>query len=340
MVSHRTVAAVSRTTTAIIIPVYNAERTLGRCLESAVVEAGDEAQVVAVDDGSTDHSLGIARAFEPQIRVLTGPNRGASAARNRGIAETAGEWIVFLDADDLLVPGTLCRRSETAEATGADVVVCDWQEFADQGDGPVEGTVRSVDLAALATDAEIGCATHVWATTAALLYRRSLVDRIGGFRDDLPVIQDARFLFDAAYHGARFAHSPHLGARHRRSPYSLSRCDPARFWRDALLNGKQIEALWQRRGALTKQQMTALADIYNGAGHGLFRAADPAFREALAALRASGLPVGGRNRLAELLSDVMGQRCAVRMAEYWTRSRRIATGMYRQPPFFRPAPGG
>ena len=71
--------------------------------------------------------------FRARVRVLTGPNRGVSAARNRGIAETAGEWIVFLDADDLLIPGTLRRRLETAEATGADVVVCDWQEFLDRG---------------------------------------------------------------------------------------------------------------------------------------------------------------------------------------------------------------
>ena len=247
----------------------------------------------------------------------------------------ASKWIVFLDADDLLVPGTLSRRLETAAATGADLVVCDWQEFSDGG----EGAVRSIDVAALEADAEIACATHVWATTAALMYRRSLVEKIGGFREDLPVIQDARFLFDAAYHGARFAHSAHVGAYYRITPRSLSRRDPARFWRDALLNGQQIEALWRGRHALTSRQTTALTDIYNGAAHGLFRAADPAFREALAALRAYGLPVGSRNRMAELLSDIAGQSRAVRVANCWTRSRRIVTGMCRQPPVFRSAPG-
>ena len=216
----------------VVIPCFDTSATLGAAIESAIEQRGYEVETIVVDDGSTDNSLEIARSFEPRVRVLTGPNRGVSAARNRGIAATASEWIVFLDADDLLVPGTLRRRLETAEATGADVVVCDWQEFSDCGDGVVDGAVRSVDLAALEADAEIGCATHVWATTAALMYRRSLVEKIGGFREDLPVIQDARFLFDAAYHGARFAHSPHLGARHRLSPQSLSRRDPARFWRD------------------------------------------------------------------------------------------------------------
>ena len=328
-----------RSTVSVIVPFFNAVPMLTELIGSTVAQKGIESDIVAIDDGSTDNSLSFARGFEPAIRVLTGSNRGVSAARNRGIAETAGEWIVFLDADDLLVPGTLRRRLETAEATGADVVVCDWQEFFDRGDGAVEGAVRSIDVAALAADAEIACATHVWATTAALMYRRGLVEKIGGFREDLPVIQDARFLFDAAYHGARFAHSAHVGARYRITPQSLSRRDPARFWRDALLNGKQIEALWRKRRALTSRQMTALADIYNGAAHGLFRAGDPAFREALAALRACGLPVGRRNQLAEFLSDIAGQSRAVRVASCWTKSRRIVTAMRRQPPIFRSAPG-
>ena len=284
-------------------------------------------------------SLAIARAVEPAVRILCGRNRGVSAARNRGFAETAGDWIVFLDADDLLVPGTLRRRLETAEATGADVVVCDWQEFFDR-DGSVEdGPVKSADMSAVALDAEVACATHWKPAVDALMYRRTLVERIGGFREDLPLIEDARFLFDAARKGARFVRSPHLGVKVRVLPQSLSRRDPRLFWRCCLLNGKQIETLWRKRQALTSRQMTALADIYNGAAHGLFRAGDPAFREALAALRACGLPVGRRNQLAEFLSDIAGQSRAVRVASCWTKSRRIVTAMRRQPPIFRSAPG-
>lgn len=323
-------SAEPRPVASIVIPCFNAAATLVATIESALQQRGVSLELAIIDDGSTDASLALARSFQPWVQVLSGPNRGVSAARNRGIGETSGEWIVFLDADDLLVAGTLRRRLETAETTGADVVVCDWQELLDHREGTVDGAVKSVELAALQADAEIGCATHVWATTAALMYRRSLVEKIGGFRQDLPVIQDARFLFDAAYHGARFARSPHLGARHRLSPQSLSRRDPAQFWRDCLLNGRQIEALWRTRGALTSTQATALADIYNSAAHGLFRAADPAFPEAIAALRASGLPVGRRNRLAELLSDVAGHRRAVRIAESWTRSRSAVTGIFRR----------
>ena len=64
----------------------------------------------------------------------------------------------------------------------------------------------------VAQGVEVATAVTVWATTAAILYRRTILDnsRIGGFRRDLPVIQDARFLFDAAFQGARFAHAPHI----------------------------------------------------------------------------------------------------------------------------------
>ena len=306
----------------VVVPCFNAAGTLAAAIESALGQREMGSEIVVVDDGSTDASLTVARAFEPRVRVFAGPNRGVSAARNRGVEETSGEWIVFLDADDLLLPDTLWQRLETARACGSDVVICDWQEFHETGERAVEGAVRSVDFHALETDAELGCATHIWAMPAAIMFRRSLVEKIGGFREDLPVAEDARFLFDAAYHCARFAHSPHVGARYRVSPQSLSRRDPALFCRCCLLKGTQIEALWRGRNALTAERMAALAEIYNGAAHGLFRAGDPAFREALAALRASGLPVHRRNRLAELLSDFAGERRAVRIADGWTRSRR------------------
>jgi glycosyltransferase involved in cell wall biosynthesis len=312
----------------VVIPCFNAADTLGMTIESALAQDHADRDVAVIDDGSTDASLAIARGFEPAIRVLTGTHRGVSAARNRGIAETRSDWIVFLDADDLLTPGTLRTRLDAAEATAADVVVCDWQECGG-GDSAKKGPTKAVDMGALAIDAEIACATNFWATTAALMYRRSLVEKIGGFRGDLPVIQDARLLFDAACHGARFVRSSHVGAHYRVLPHSLSRTDPRRFWCDILANGKQIEALWRGRAALSLGQSGALTDIYNGAAHGLFRALDPSFRDALATLRASRLPISRRNRLWELLSDLTGHDSAVRIAEYWTRSRRLVAGIYR-----------
>src|SRR4029078_5482736 len=128
------------------------------------------------------------------------------------------------------------------------------------------GAHHSIDWPALEANAELATAVHVWATTAAILYRRSLVDKIGGLMRDLPIIQDARFLFDAAYHGARFAHSSHIGATYRVHLGSLSRANPADFSKDVLLNGQQIERLWRSRGCLDDTRRKAVLDIYNTAG--------------------------------------------------------------------------
>ncbi len=315
-------AAGDAVSVSVVIPCFNAAATLGATIASAMAQGGCGSEIVVVDDGSTDASPAIARGFGPNVRLFTGPNRGVSAARNRAIAETAGEWLVFLDADDLLLPETLARRLATAQATDADIVVCGWRDLVEDGSGPTEEPVRSVDFEALAADPEVACAAEVWAPPAALMYRRGLVERIGGFRPDLSVIQDARFLFDAALHGAQFARSGHIGAVYRVRADSLSHRDPARFWRCVLLNGTQIEALWRARGSLGVRQRVALSNIYNGAAHGLFRAGDPSYRKALAALRAAGLPIGRRNRVAELVSDVGGQPAAVRLAGLWTMSRR------------------
>ncbi len=307
----------------VVIPCFNAAATLGETIASALAQGGCGSEILVVDDGSTDASLAIARGFGPGVRVVTGPNRGVSAARNRAIAETGGEWIVFLDADDLLLPETLSRRLATAQARDADVVVCDWRDLVEDGPDPMEGPVRSVDLEALAADPEVACAAEVWAPPAALMYRRGLVDRIGGFRLDLPVIQDARFLFDAARHGAHFARSPHVGALYRVRADSVSHRDPARFWRCVLLNGTQIEALWRARGCLGARPACGprgnlqrrRARSVSGARSAVSARLSP--RCAQRGCRSADA-IGWPNwcRMSS------GQPAAVRLAELWTMSRR------------------
>lgn len=296
-----------------MVPCYNAARTLAATIESAIEQEG-VAEIVVVDDGSSDESLAVARRFEPHIKVFTGPNRGVSSARNRGIAETNAEWILFLDSDDILLPGTLALRLESAKKNQADVVICDWEEMIDDGRGGLKsGPRRSVDWASLSRDAETAIAISVWATTAAIMYRRPLIERIGGFRLDLPVIQDARLLFDAAYHGAHLVHSDHVGSKYRVLPGSLSRRDPARFWEDILVNGQQIESLWRRRGNLSDAQQRAVSDIYNVAARGLLASEHQRFFEAIESQRKLRLPAPKFLRVAGPLANTLGLRTARKM---------------------------
>ena len=291
---------------AIVIPCYNGEATLAATLESAIAQ-GDEVGIMVVDDGSSDRSLSIARRFEPRIRVLTGPNRGVSAARNRGIAATDADWLVFLDADDLLIPGTLKLRLKAARETNADVIICDWEEVDDGSEvASSPPPVRTIDWALMEEDAELAAATSAWATTAAILYRRSLVERIGGFRDDLPIIQDARFLFDAMSCGGKAVYSPHVGARYRVLTNSLSRRNAVRFWQDVLRNGRQIEKFWRTAGTFNDRRIEAVRGIYYGAARGFFAAADSTYFEAHASMCALGRSAPLHSRIAAPLARLFG----------------------------------
>lgn len=92
-------------TISVIIPVYNAEQYLGKCIDSVLAQSGCSAEIVLINDGSKDHSLDICREYASRhecIRLIDQPNGGVSAARNAGIEGATGEWIMFLDADDWL----------------------------------------------------------------------------------------------------------------------------------------------------------------------------------------------------------------------------------------------
>jgi glycosyltransferase involved in cell wall biosynthesis len=93
----------------VIVPVYNGERHLRDALESILAQDYRPIEVIVVDDGSTDRSAEIVRQFS-EIRLISQPNQGPAAARNRGILASRGSLIAFLDQDDLWVPGKLTKQ--------------------------------------------------------------------------------------------------------------------------------------------------------------------------------------------------------------------------------------
>ena len=247
----------------VIIPCYNAERTLAATIASALEQDADK-EVIVVNDGSTDGSAEVIREFGNRIRSVSTPNRGVSSARDSGTKLASGQYIQYLDGDDLLSPATLSARLDAIGASGADVVHTDWQKLECRSDGAYVLTdIIRPDLAAIERDAEVATATSdFWAPPAALLYRRHMVERIGGWPVGLPVIQDARYLFEAARNKARFAYVAGVGAYYRVSPNSLSRGNYSRFIADCARNASEIEAIWREQGSLAPLRIDALARIW------------------------------------------------------------------------------
>lgn len=296
------------------MPCYNAERTLSEALDSILTQADVFCEIVVIDDGSTDGSITVAKKYLPHIRLISGPNRGASNARNVGITATTAPWLVFLDADDWLEPGTLRERIGIGSRAKSDVVITDWLEVLDDGSGCLQsGAHRAVDWNLLQHNAEVATATEVWATTAAILYSRRIVESIGGFRSDLSIIQDARFLFDAAFHGGRFIRADHIGAKYRILPGSLSRSNPTGFWLDVLRNGRQIETAWRRRGQLPEENTKALVNIYDSAARMLFRLKNPAYFDAIRELERFQMPQSRHSQVSSLLARRLGLGVARRI---------------------------
>jgi glycosyltransferase involved in cell wall biosynthesis len=100
----------------ILIPAYNAEKWLAETLRSALDQTWDNKEIVVVDDGSKDGTLALARTFESSIvKVFTHVNQGASATRNKAFSLCHGDYIQWLDADDLLAPDKIARQMEALD---------------------------------------------------------------------------------------------------------------------------------------------------------------------------------------------------------------------------------
>lgn len=110
----------------IIIPVYNTEKYLSRCIESALNQNFDSFEIIIINDGSTDNSGTIADNYSSQnhnINVIHKKNKGLGFARNTGLEYAKGEYILFLDSDDYIDKGTLEKVYNTAKNTKSDITV-------------------------------------------------------------------------------------------------------------------------------------------------------------------------------------------------------------------------
>ena len=112
----------------IIVPVYNVEHELSRCVDSILNQSYTNIEVILVDDGSTDRCPSICDAFvmkDRRVRVIHKPNGGLSSARNAGLREASGEWILYVDSDDYILNDSCERLIAVGAKYDCDIVSAD-----------------------------------------------------------------------------------------------------------------------------------------------------------------------------------------------------------------------
>ncbi len=264
----------------VIIPCFNAMATLRQTILS-VLQQKALVEIIVVNDGSTDGSEEVARQFGSRIRYVATYNRGVSAARNTGLALATGQFVLYLDSDDLLTKGTLTVRLDALRRSGADVAWTAFESFGDH-EPPSHSVVYMGAPPVDREELEIAVATsRVWTPPGALLFRRSLIERMDGWRTDLLVVQDVAFILDAVMAGGQFVAVPEVGLRYRIQSTSLSHSNASRFIADCARLAALVEALWTGHKQMTQGRRRALADMWANIAMSSLMQGFPEFEEAV-----------------------------------------------------------
>lgn len=205
----------------VVMAARDAERTLRESVESLLAQTYPQWELIIVDDGSSDDTATVAQrlcAQDGRIRYLFQEHAGASQARNRGLTQARGEWLLFLDSDDTVAPEYLEVMLAAAREQIADVVVCGYARIV----GP-DGAAFECPRQPISRDgcAEVAAKAHF--PLHAAIARREVIERVGGFEPSLEACEDWDLWLKVAGHGAAFATVPRCLALYRNSPQSLSK---------------------------------------------------------------------------------------------------------------------
>ena len=207
----------------VILPCYNAGAYLSACLDSLLAQSMRDFEVIFVDDGSRDDSLALARRYaerDARIHVFSQENQGVSAARNLGLAHARGEWITFVDGDDLLPPDAF-ETLLSGAAEDVDMVVCPHETFDETGRvraiwpetrwyrGSAAHKRRAAALRLIEGDSVLNI-------MCGKLIRREMIERERlRLFSGLKMAEDALFNLEAALCAQEIAYVHHVAYRYR-----------------------------------------------------------------------------------------------------------------------------
>ena len=179
----------------VLIPCYNAERWILQTLDSVLRQSWRNLEVLVVDDGSKDASLNLLGSItDPRMRVVSQENQGQTSALNRCLLEARGDFIQYLDADDLIHPEKIERQMKRLVDAPDCLATSEWARFYDQPD-----QARFIPDETWCDVAPVDWLVEAWRDGGGMLFpaqwlaSRNLVDRIGPWREDLTLNNDAEY---------------------------------------------------------------------------------------------------------------------------------------------------
>lgn len=223
----------------ILIPCYNCEQWLAETLKSALAQIWENIEVIVVDDGSKDNSFAIAKGFESsRVKVIRQENQGQSAAENRSLQEAQGDFLQYLDADDLLSPDKIERQIKLLGDSNSEFVAAgEWSRFYKSPQEalfipqPLWADFDSIDWLICAWE------NHYMMHGAAWLIPRKIAERAGSWDARLSLINDfdyfSRILL--ASQGVKFCWGAKTYYRSG-NPGSLSGSKSRKAWESAFLS--------------------------------------------------------------------------------------------------------
>jgi glycosyltransferase involved in cell wall biosynthesis len=221
----------------IVIPCYNSAAWLAATLDSALAQTWPRCEIIVVDDGSRDASLAVANSYAARrVTVIPQDNRGASAARNAGLRASRGDWIQFLDADDLLAPDKIERQLEAAASLPANRMLAGrWGRFTGE---PKNAQFVSEILCRDEQPAHwtiLKLENNAMMHPAAWLSPRAIVERAGPWDETLSLDDDGEYFTRLVLASEGVAYCPLAVSLYRSElPGSLSRSKSDRAWASAL----------------------------------------------------------------------------------------------------------
>lgn len=132
----------------IIVPIYNSEKTIDRCVQSIIGQTYQDLQIILVNDGSTDNSIEKCNAWaniDHRIVVLSKHNGGVSSARNMGMERAQGEYVGFVDSDDIIMPSYVEKLLTMIRNNQADMAICKAKKTVDEPTGSYETHVYNTE---------------------------------------------------------------------------------------------------------------------------------------------------------------------------------------------------